>query len=83
MTHDPYCPHDKWVRDDAIEWWDGCQKDFDCRCEIIAKVRADEREQVGIRIAALTQIYPEGEWGVFIDRARAIDAALGVDDVWC
>jgi hypothetical protein len=41
--HDRYCPQAKWNRDDAIEWWDGCQTDFDCRCDLIAQVRADER----------------------------------------
>jgi hypothetical protein len=69
MTHDPFCFSD----DDP----------YNCECDLIALVRADEREQAGIRIAALTPTYPEGENGVFVDRARAIDAALGVDDVWC
>ena len=41
--HDRYCPQAKWSRDDAIEWWDGCQTDFDCRCDLIAQIRADER----------------------------------------
>ena len=41
--HDRYCPQAKWSRDDHIEWWDGCQTDFDCRCDLIALVRADEQ----------------------------------------
>ena len=44
--HDRYCPQAKWSRDDAIEWWDGCQTDFDCRCDLIAQIRADERRWV-------------------------------------
>ena len=44
--HDRYCPQAKWSRDDHIEWWDGCQTDFDCRCDLIALVRADTREGI-------------------------------------
>lgn len=42
--HDPLCPlsdSDKW------DWWQ-------CMCEFIAKVRADERERAIARVIALT-----------------------------
>lgn len=62
MTHDPLCEwrpctcpldYDVPERGHMI----GCPED-DCECEIIAKVRADEREQAAGRVAA---IEPMGE----------------------
>jgi hypothetical protein len=35
-------------RDDAVQWWDGCQTDFDCHCALIAVVREDQTEQDSI-----------------------------------
>jgi hypothetical protein len=43
--HDPYCPQARMWRDDAVEWWEGCQTDFDCRCALIAVVREDQTER--------------------------------------
>ena len=51
MTHDPLCPAQKCNRSDYCS----CFVDFGvclCQCDLIAKVRADEREQESARRAA-------------------------------
>jgi len=43
VTHDPFCPQAQMYQDNAVSWWDSeCQEDFDCRCDLIAKIRGDE-----------------------------------------
>lgn len=77
-THDPLCLEgltDE-ERDNVVSAIEPERCDF---CILIAKVRADERIQAGIRVGALTQMYPEGEGGVFIDRYNAINTAEGGD----
>ena len=45
MTHDPLCPQAyPYGRDDDLDSFFG-KKDWDCRCDLIAKVRADERDK--------------------------------------
>ena len=47
MNHDILCPQSQMYQDNAVPWWGcECQQDFDCRCELIAKVRDDERRWV-------------------------------------
>jgi len=46
MTHDSFCPQAQMYQDNAVTWWGSeCQEDFDCRCELIMKVREDESNQ--------------------------------------
>ena len=65
MDHDPLCDSD----DDP----------YNCRCDLIAEVRADERKQAGARVAE--RPYWEDEWpeNLVMNRSSAIDAAEGAD----
>lgn len=46
MNHDKMCPQAYQTRDDYERVQvddDGCQMDWDCRCNLITRVRTDER----------------------------------------
>lgn len=66
MNHDPLCPalgHDTWPVMDL------------CRCDLIAKVEARERQQARQRVEALLD---EWAWGRdFYPRNAILDAAGG------
>lgn len=64
MTHDPLCP---------------LPDIYECQCNLIDKVRADEREQAGMRVAALTHWVYGWPENVVVSRSSAIDAAEGGD----
>ena len=78
MTHDPLCRVAQGIRDGEC-----CADDplfgFPCQCALIAKVRADEREQAGRRVAE--RPYWEDGWpeNLVLNRSSAIDAAEGGD----
>ena len=78
MTHDPLCPTTDCSQCDesSAEW---CVTCGGCRCDLIAKVRADERKQAGVRVAE--RPYWEDEWpeNLVMNRSSAIDAAEGGD----
>lgn len=87
MKHDPLCPIAEGEcpgRDrphfiaEGDTWCGGCQ--VDCQCDLIARVRADERSQAGARVAEL--VHWEDGWpeNVVVNRASAIYAAESVED---
>lgn len=67
MTHDPMCRHQSY----PVPGFGGCD------CDLIARVRADEREQAAERVKALLS-FPALPYGRHrIDKAAAIAAARG------
>ena len=44
MTHDPLCPTQTMCKCKDQECWD-CRDPVACQCDLIAKVRADERNK--------------------------------------
>lgn len=82
MTHDPLC--DSLQAEctvetcDALRMGDLCEH-FWCQCDLIAKVRADERKQAGARVAE--RVYWQDGWdtNLVMHRSSAIDAAEGGD----
>lgn len=73
MTHDPMC-HLARETGEFNLMADRCY-----HCKLIAKVRADERKQAGVRVAE--RPYWEDEWpeNLVMNRSSAIDAAEGGD----
>ena len=73
MTHDPLCRFSR--KRAADDKYDDCEY-----CDLIAKVRADERTQAGARVAEL--VHWEDGWpeNVVVNRASAIYAAESVED---
>jgi len=72
-THDPFCYFNR--DNGAFDFMAGrC-----ARCQLIAKVRADERKQAGARVAE--RPYWEDGWpeNLVMNRSSAIDAAEGGD----
>ena len=72
MTHDPLCPNAKGCSHDC----GGCSCNLDafCQCDLIAKVRADERKQAEARVETLRN-HP----GLITISAAA---ALAAGDTW-
>lgn len=65
-THDPMCP-----------WGKVSEPIIGCACDLIARVRADERERAAERVAALLS-FPALPYGRHrIDKAAAVAAARG------
>lgn len=75
MTHDPLCSLSEEDEAYCCPECDG----YGCQCDLIAKVRADERQRAGARVAA--RPYWEDGWSanVVMNRDSAIDAAEGGD----
>lgn len=60
MTHDPLCPKTlhEYEHDDYTYYCDDrgkCESEYPCQCELIAKVRADERNRRNVA-RELTQL---------------------------
>lgn len=57
MTHDPLCPRttggDDLHKVEIAPGWTYRVPEWECRCELIARAREDEREQAAQRIMAL------------------------------
>lgn len=65
MTHDPMCPC-------AVSRHPGCLSSVrcpECRCDLIARVRADERAQAKARVEECPSINPRGTRLVRQDQA--------------
>ena len=92
MTHDPLCPIEQ-ACSPELGSSDGSHFLYNsdhgplicghcdrlCCCDLIAKVRADERKQAGARVAE--RPYWEDGWpeNLVMNRSSAIDAAEGGD----
>lgn len=75
MNHDPLCPVYVYGK---CPCHDNCPV-LRCECALIAKVRADEREQAAQRVAALPHWEDGWPENVVINRAPAI-AAIREDE---
>jgi len=65
MSHDPLCP--------VFRYFKG-QRDYCDACELIAKVRADEREQAAQRVTHAAWEF-HADWSVPMPRDIAVRAA--------
>ena len=68
MDHDPLCPQsDPYSLD-----WEPDQRHWSCHCDLIAKVRADERDQARQAVAAVP--WQSSMLGATVMRAEVVSA---------